>query len=893
MIHVILMALVSALVMLGGCSSEDTGCSTNSDCASGTVCANQRCVPPARFPDATTLSMDALVYPDARQDDAGVASKDATGTDDATTADASSADAGSFDADLSPDGGVPRLDADIATDAGAGDGAFADATVPDARATDGATGSMDGGSSDGGPQMSCGALTENESAAMLMANDSAATASALVGAGPFAGELQTGDDVDVYAFEATAGTTVQITVRGSNPNTIDAAFTVFAADPNEPMFRTAADPLGADAVREVFIPSTGTWHIAVTDERAAGGMAPAVVPGTFCYALELTSGPPPMPTTVQLPAQGVSTVAVHAVGASGALGFYRVEVDAPFDGEPFVVNLAATPATQVAGQQGRLPDVDTTLTIWDEARGVVLLEADDAGNTNSNALVTFTSSVANRPYWLIVDHYGLNNEDATEPLPAGGLQTDVTLEISQPTPIAALPYTDANGVLTEERTTRWYVAGQRPGVLLSAAADGTAGGLTDVSLTVGDSRFGLLDRAAPGAASAALAQVNLLGDRTLIAVDASDDLVNPGAAVTGAYTLTVDAADPCPPISGSVPASSTSLALNEILWDPAVSVADGDANGDGSRHPHHDEFIELLSTATAAVDLSGVSLADRSGATSGPRFVFPCGATLPAGRAVAVFGGGTPMGQPTSNMSLHCANDGTPRSLCLNNSTNEGVTVRGAAAADMPADTGPTLIEVEFSDFSGVMNSPDASFVRCTSASPAGPGDCDDGGVYVQHDSVPGVMRPFSPGVLVDGSVPSREGDRCEAPQVIAMSGTITQQSSVGYANDYDPEIACLGYAAAGPDRVYSILVPAGSSLAATVTPEAAYDVAVYLIAAPAANCDQVPLSCVVGADLELEGGPELVAYMNSTATDETVFIIVDGFASAGGGFELTTVVAP
>ncbi|HEX8652981.1 MAG TPA: lamin tail domain-containing protein [Pyrinomonadaceae bacterium] len=107
----------------------------------------------------------------------------------------------------------------------------------------------------------------------------------------------------------------------------------------------------------------------------------------------------------------------------------------------------------------------------------------------------------------------------------------------------------------------------------------------------------------------------------------------------GVVTITATAPDG---LGGTVSDTATltvqvPLVINEVLADPPDGAA-GDANRDGTRDGTQDEFIELVNNSNAPVDISGVIIAD---ATSN-RFTFPANTILAAGRAVVVFGGGTP-----------------------------------------------------------------------------------------------------------------------------------------------------------------------------------------------------------------------------------------------------------
>jgi hypothetical protein len=97
--------------------------------------------------------------------------------------------------------------------------------------------------------------------------------------------------------------------------------------------------------------------------------------------------------------------------------------------------------------------------------------------------------------------------------------------------------------------------------------------------------------------------------------------------------------------------------INEIHADP--HPAQGDENGDGVIHSTADEFIEIVNTAGAALDLSGWEIRDLVRV----RHSFPPGSLLPSGRAVVVFGAGQPQGDFGGGL-VQTASSGT---LALNN----------------------------------------------------------------------------------------------------------------------------------------------------------------------------------------------------------------------------------
>ncbi|WP_227026969.1 lamin tail domain-containing protein [Corallococcus soli] len=104
--------------------------------------------------------------------------------------------------------------------------------------------------------------------------------------------------------------------------------------------------------------------------------------------------------------------------------------------------------------------------------------------------------------------------------------------------------------------------------------------------------------------------------------------------------------------------------INEVLLNEAGS----DVNG---------EFVELVNTGTAAVDLSGYTLSD----SASVRHTFPSGTTVAAGKAVVVFGGAS--GIPSGTVGATAATTGT---LGLSNS-GDTVTLKSASGATVDSAT--------------------------------------------------------------------------------------------------------------------------------------------------------------------------------------------------------------
>jgi hypothetical protein len=88
------------------------------------------------------------------------------------------------------------------------------------------------------------------------------------------------------------------------------------------------------------------------------------------------------------------------------------------------------------------------------------------------------------------------------------------------------------------------------------------------------------------------------------------------------------------------------LVINEVLYDPSNTGLEGDANGDGVYNQDQDEFIEIYNNGPTSLNIGGYSIKDSIlvGGLATTRFTFPDNTVIPKGKAVLVFGGGTPTG---------------------------------------------------------------------------------------------------------------------------------------------------------------------------------------------------------------------------------------------------------
>jgi hypothetical protein len=188
---------------------------------------------------------------------------------------------------------------------------------------------------------------------------------------------------------------------------------------------------------------------------------------------------------------------------------------------------------------------------------------------------------------------------------------------------------------------------------------------------------------------------------------------------------------------------SVPLVINEINADvgpdnPATSAIEGDANRDGVRDSSDDEFIELLNNSTAAINISGVVIAD---ATSN-RFTLPANTTLAAGRALVIFGGGSPpANDPAFGGALVLALTGSG-TLSLNDAGDTVNVKLIIAGADVP---------IASQTYGGAGN-PAAPSDQSLTRSPDAEINSAGGSFGAHTTATNAAGRVFSPGTRTDGT---------------------------------------------------------------------------------------------------------------------------------------------
>ena len=171
--------------------------------------------------------------------------------------------------------------------------------------------------------------------------------------------------------------------------------------------------------------------------------------------------------------------------------------------------------------------------------------------------------------------------------------------------------------------------------------------------------------------------------------------------------------------------------LNEVLYDPP-SGSIGDANGDGTRDPNEDEFVEFVNDSDSIVDLSGYKIFDEENLSiSVPNHVFYPNTILNPGDVIVVFGGGDSLSMDWNAFGGAQVQLSSNVVMNLNNGN------------DIFTLTDPNDNVVITFDITVLSGNPDESYTRYPDL---------EGVDFVQHnaDTPSGLL--YSPGTKIDGT---------------------------------------------------------------------------------------------------------------------------------------------
>ncbi|MFN2423595.1 MAG: lamin tail domain-containing protein [Cryomorphaceae bacterium] len=253
---------------------------------------------------------------------------------------------------------------------------------------------------------------------------------------------------------------------------------------------------------------------------------------------------------------------------------------------------------------------------------------------------------------------------------------------------------------------------QNPPSQIEVPAESTTGFITLTGIETGDTTAKFIEVTMVSAENA------ILGSPASVTIDLIDclgDADEDGVA---------NCDDECPFEAGAVENNGCpwlGLIVNEVLYDPPAGDA-GDSNGDGTRDPLEDEFVELYNDSVE-IDISGYTLSDASQV----RHIFPEGTIVPSRGVVVVFGGGAPAGA-FGGAIVQTATEGQ---LNLNNAGDELI------VEDADGNVIATF------DINPLDGNPNEGYTR----------NPDIFGEFEKHSTIPEASGAlYSPGTKLDGS---------------------------------------------------------------------------------------------------------------------------------------------
>ncbi|MBL8923869.1 MAG: hypothetical protein JNJ54_33750 [Myxococcaceae bacterium] len=160
--------------------------------------------------------------------------------------------------------------------------------------------------------------------------------------------------------------------------------------------------------------------------------------------------------------------------------------------------------------------------------------------------------------------------------------------------------------------------------------------------------------------------------------------------------------------------------------------------------------------------------------------------------------------------------------------------------------------------------------------------------LVVDTASPPGALQTFD---LDLDAIPIVPGDLCAAAELLDAGGSL--QSMAGFYDDFGTGPGCA--LAAGPDRAFTVVVPAGHRLSATVSAfladgGTAFEPALAVVTSSPCSASS---PCAVAAAGLPGNGSASILYDNTSTTPEPATLVVDSFSPTSASFALTLSLAP
>ncbi|MBL8921238.1 MAG: hypothetical protein JNJ54_20410 [Myxococcaceae bacterium] len=152
-------------------------------------------------------------------------------------------------------------------------------------------------------------------------------------------------------------------------------------------------------------------------------------------------------------------------------------------------------------------------------------------------------------------------------------------------------------------------------------------------------------------------------------------------------------------------------------------------------------------------------------------------------------------------------------------------------------------------------------------------------GGAVAGGSAGGAVAGGSAGGMAGGSAGGmgNPGETC-ATAIPIGPGLLTGQDLTAYIDDYQwfGQPNCTPFGTVGRDRVYQVTIPANQRLRATVIPSPGWDPSVQITDVCVAGPNPMGQMCIAGVNAQPVGAPEVLVYLNASATPRTVSLVVD-----------------